>query len=64
MVMFFALHPMESYIVYFSKLIRFTRAFSYVNTRNKLLTQNFLNKANGIINLAKPFLNFIGDTMI
>ena len=55
-----------SYGVYISQLIRFARASSYVadvNTRNKLLTQN-INKAVGIINFAKPFLNFIDDTMI
>ena len=28
------------------------------------LLRNFLNKAIGIINFAKPFLNFIDDTMI
>ena len=53
-----------SYGVYISQLIRFARASSYVadfNTRNKLLT---LNKAIGIINLAKHFQNFIDDTMI
>ena len=56
-----------SYGVYISQLIRFARASSYVvdfNTRNKLLTQNFLNKAIGIINFAKPFPNFIDHTMI
>ena len=56
-----------SYGVYISQLIRFARASSHVadfNTRNKLLLRNFLNKAIGIINLEKPFLNFIDDTMI
>ena len=56
-----------SYGVYISQLIPFARASSYVadfNTRNKLLTQNFLNKAIGIINFAKHFQNFIDDTMI
>ena len=52
-----------SYGVYISQLIRFARASSYVadfNTRNKLLTQKLLkNKAIGIINFAKPFLNFL-----
>ena len=46
-----------------SQLIRFARASSYVtdfdNTRSTLLQlRNFLNKAIGIINLAKHFLNF------
>ena len=56
-----------SYGVYISQLIRLARASSYVadfNTRNKLLTQNFLNKAISIINFAKHFQNFIDDTMI
>ena len=55
------------YGIYISQLVRFARALSQVadfNTRNKLLTQNFLNKANGIIDFAKHFLNFIDDTMI
>ena len=51
-----------SYGVYISQLICFARASSYVadfNTSNK-----FLNKAIGIINFAKHFLNFIDNTMI
>ena len=55
-----------SYGVYISQLIRFARASSYAadfNTHNKLLTQNLLKKAIVIINFAKPFLNFIDDTM-
>ena len=56
-----------SYGVYISQLIRFARAFNHVtdsNTRNKLLTQNFLNNAICIINFSNPFLNLIDDTMI
>ena len=56
-----------SYGVYNSQFIRIARASSHLvafNTRNKLLTQNSLNKAIGIINFAKLFLNFIADTMI
>ena len=56
-----------SYGVYISQLIPFARAFSCVadfNTRNKLLTQKLLKQAIGIINSAKPFLNFIDGTMI
>ena len=59
-----------SYGVHISQLIRFARASSHVadfNTRNKLLTQklrNFLNKAIGIINFARPFLNLIDDTKL
>ena len=47
-----------SYGVYISQRIRFARASSHVadfNTRNELLTQNFLNKAIGIISFAKLF---------
>ena len=57
----------SSYGVYISQLIRFARASSYIthfNTRNKLLTQKLLNKAIGITNFAKPFLNSIENTMI
>ena len=46
------------YGIYISLLVRFARALSQVadfNTRNKLLTQNFLNKAIVIINFAKHF---------
>ena len=49
-----------------SQLIRSAGASSYVagfSARNELLT-HFLNKAIGIINFAKPFLNFIDDTMV
>ena len=56
-----------SYRVYISQIIRFARASSHVadfNTCNKLLTQTLLNRAIGIIHFAKPFLNFIDDTMI
>ena len=55
-----------SYGVYISQLIRFARASSHVagfDTRNTLLTQKLLKLLIGIINFAKPFLNFIDDTM-
>ena len=51
-----------SYGVYISQLIRFARVSSHVtdfNTRNKLLTLNFLIRVIGIINYVKPFLSFI-----
>ena len=54
-----------SYGVNIDQLIRFARASSYVavfNTRNTFLTQKLL--MIGIINFAKPFLNFIDETMI
>ena len=50
-----------SYGVYISQPSRFARASCHAadfNTRNKLY------KAIRIINFAKPFLNFIDDTMI
>ena len=59
---FFDVPHSTSYGVCISQLICFGRASSHVadfNTRNK-----FLNKAISIINYAKPFLNFIDDTMI
>ena len=55
-----------SYGVYISQLICFAGASSYVtdfSTGSELLTQKLL-KAIGIINFAKPFLNFIDDTMV
>ena len=51
-----------SYGVYVSQFIRFARVSSHVtdfNTRNKLLTANFLIKVIGIINYVKPFLSCI-----
>ena len=63
MVMCLVLHPMES----ISQLIRFARSSSYVadfNTGNKLLTQKLLKQGYRYHKLAKPFLNFIDDTMI
>ena len=56
-----------SYRVYISQLIRFARASSHVadfNTRNKLLTQKLLIQGYRYINSARPFLNFIDDTML
>ena len=53
-----------SYGVYISQLIRFARVCNHVtdfNARNKW--PNFSNRAIGIINFEKPFLNFIVDTM-
>ena len=56
-----------SYGVYISQRIRFATASIYItdfNTHNKFYLRNFLNKAIGIINFEKPFLDFIDDTMI
>ena len=57
MVMFHALHPMES----ISQLIRFARASIYVtdfNTRNKLLTQKLLKQGYRYHKLRKTFSKF------
>ena len=56
--MFLALHPMESISL---------NSFVLLENLAMLLKstlRNFLNKAIGISNFAKPFLNFIDDTMI
>ena len=50
-----------SYEVFFSQLIRFARASSYVtdfNTRNKLLTQKLLKQGYGYHKLRKTFAKF------
>ena len=50
-----------SYGVYISQIIRFARASSYVtdfNTRNKLLTQNFLKQGYRYHKLLKTFSKF------
>ena len=50
-----------SYEVFFSQLIRFARASSYVtdfNTRNKLLTQKLLKQGHGYHKLRKTFAKF------
>ena len=63
-VMFLALHPMESISL---------NSFVLLENLDMLLTptlaingllRNFLNKAFGTINFAKPFLDFIDNTLI
>ena len=64
---FVLLEHLAIYLTSTLSINRFARASSYIsdlNTLNKLLTQNFLNKSTRILNFAKPFLNFIDDTMI
>ena len=57
--MFLALHPMESIslntIVLLKHLAMLLTSTLAINCK----VRNFLNKAIGIINFAKPFLNFI-----
>ena len=50
------------YGVYISQLIRFARVCNHVADFNAQ-QPNFFSNAIGIINFAKPFLNFIADTM-
>ena len=55
-----------SYVVYISQLIKFARVCNHVadfNARNECLRPNFSNRAIGIINFEKRFLDFIVDTM-
>ena len=64
MVMFLALHPMEFIsLSSFVLLDRLAMLLTLTLAINCYL-RNFLKKAIGIINFAKPFLNFIDDTMI
>ena len=64
MVMFLALHPMESIslnsFVFLEHLAMLLTSTLSVNCYRR----NSLNKTIRIINFAKPFLNFIDDTMI
>ena len=64
MVMFLALHPMES--ISFNSFVLLTHLALLLTSTLAIncLLRIFLNKAIGIINFAKPFLNFIDDTMI
>ena len=65
MVIFFALHPMESISLNSLVLLEHHSYVADFNTRNKLYcSETFLNKAIGIINFAKPFLNFTDDTIL
>ena len=64
MVMFLALYPMvsislNSFVLLEHLAILLTSTLAII-----CYFRNFLNKAIGIINSAKPFLNFIDDTMI
>ena len=64
MAMFLTLHPIESISLNSFVLIEhLAMLLTSTLTINCYLT-NFLNKVIGIINFAKPFLNFIDDTMI
>ena len=63
MVMFLALHPMESV----NSFVLLEHLASMLLTSTLVINcylGNFLNNAFGIINFAKPCLNFIDDTLI
>ena len=64
MVMFLALHPMESISLNSFILLEHLAMLLTSSLAMNCLFRNFLNKAIGIINFAKPLLNFIDDTMI
>ena len=64
MVMFLALHPMESISLNSFVLSEYLAMLLTSTLTINCYLRNFLNKAIGIINFAKPFLNFIDDTMI
>ena len=65
MVMFLALHPMESISLTFFVLLEHLRSyFTDFNTHNKLLTQKLLKQGYRYHKLRKLFLNFKYDTMI
>ena len=64
MVVFLALHPMESISL---NLIRFSRVSSYAyisdfNTRNKLFTQKLLKQGYRYHKLRKTFSKFIDES--
>ena len=65
MVMFLALHHMESIFLNSYVLLEHLADITDFNTRNKSLTQKLLNKGCQYHKLCKTFfLNFIDDTMI
>ena len=63
-MMFFALHPMESIPLNAFVLLDHLAILLTSTLAINCKLRNFLNKGTGIINFAKPFLNFIDDTMI
>ena len=64
MVMFLALHPIESISLNSFVLLEHLVMLLTSTLAIKFWLRTFLNKAFGIINFVKPFLNFIDDTMI
>ena len=64
MVMFLALHPIESISLNAFVLLEHLAILMTSTLAINCELRNFLDKAIGIINFAKPFLNFTVDTMI
>ena len=59
-----SLHPMESISLNSFVLLEYLAMLLTSPLTINCILINFLNKAIGIINIAKPFLNFIDDTLI
>ena len=64
MVMYLALNLMESISLNSFVLLEHLAILLTSTLEINCSHRNFLNKAIGIINFAKPFLKFIDDTMI
>ena len=64
MVMFLALHPMESISLSSFVLLKHLAMLLKFNSRNKLLTQKLLKQGYRYHKLRKTFSKFIDDTMI
>ena len=62
--MFLALHPLESISLILFVLLEHLAILLTSTLAINCKLRNFLNKAIGIINFTKPFLNFIYDNMI
>ena len=64
MMMLLALHPIESISLNSFVLLEHLAMMLISTLAINCLLRNVLNKTINIINFAKPFLNFIDDTMI
>ena len=64
MAMVLSLYPMESMSLNSFVLVEYLAMLLTSTLAINCQLRNFLNKAIGIKNFAKPFLNFIDDTMI
>ena len=64
MVMFLALHPMESISLNSLVLLEHLAMLLTSTLTINCLPGNFLNKAVGVINFVGPFLSFIGGAVV